>query len=297
MSPDPGADLPSDLPSDLGGAVRAAAGVLTEAGVASPRVDAELLAAHLMGLDRGGVALAALRGDPAPDGLAALVARRAARVPLQHLTGTAPFRGLVLAVGPGVFVPRPETETTAGIAIDAALAVGAARAARPPVVVDLCAGSGAIAAAVAAEVPGARVHAVELEREAWTWARRNLAGTGVNLHLADAADALPGLDGGVDVVVSNPPYVPPGAVPREVEVAEHDPPAALWGGGPDGLDVPRAVVASAARLLSAGGTVVVEHAEVQQDALLGLLGGAGWSGARGHLDLAGRPRCVSAVKV
>lgn len=283
-----------DVPADVGGALRAAAGVLTAAGVPSPRADAELLAGHLMGLDRKGVALAALRGDPAPEGLAALVARRAARVPLQHLTGAAPFRGLVLAVGPGVFVPRPETETTAGIAIDAARAVCAVR---PPVVVDLCAGSGAIAAAVAAEVPGALVHAVERERAAWTWARRNLAGTGVSLHLADAADALPDLDGGVDVVVSNPPYVPPGAVPREVEVAEHDPPAALWGGGPDGLDVPRAVVASAARLLRAGGSVVVEHAEVQQDALLGLLGGAGWTDARGHLDLGGRPRCVSAVKV
>ena len=288
--------LPADLPPGLSGALRAAAGVLADAGVPSPRVDAELLAAHLLGTGRGGVALAALRGDPAPDGLAALVARRAARVPLQHLTGTAPFRGLALAVGPGVFVPRPETETTAGIAVRAALAVGE-RHGRAPVVVDLCAGSGAIAAVVAAEVPGAVVHAVELERDAWTWARRNLAGTSVVLHLADAADALPELDGCVDVVVSNPPYVPPGAVPREVEVAEHDPPSALWGGGVDGLDVPRAVVASALRLLRAGGTVVVEHAEVQQDALLDVLGGPAWSDARGHLDLAGRPRCVSAVKV
>lgn len=280
----------------LADALRAAAAVLDQAGVPSPRADAELLAGHLLGVDRGGVALAALRGDAAPDGLDALVVRRAARVPLQHLTGSAPFRSLVLAVGPGVFVPRPETETTAGIAIEAALAVAAAQG-RAPVVVDLCTGSGAIAAAVADEVPGAVVHAVELERDAWGWARRNVSGTGVVLHLADAADALGELDGTVDVVVSNPPYVPAGAVPREVEVAEHDPPAALWGGGADGLDVPRAVVASAARLLRPGGVVVVEHAEVQQDTLLHLLGGPGWSQAAGHVDLAGRPRCVRAVKV
>lgn len=281
----------------LADALRAATAVLDQAGVPSPRADAELLAGHLLGLDRGGVALAALRGDAAPqgpDGLDALVARRAERVPLQHLTGSAPFRSLVLAVGPGVFVPRPETETTAGIAIEAALAIAGVRA---PVVVDLCTGSGAIAAAVADEVPGAVVHAVELEADAWGWARRNVAGTSVTLHLADAADALAGLDGAVDVVVSNPPYVPAGAVPREVEVAEHDPPAALWGGGADGLDVPRAVVASAARLLRPGGVVVVEHAEVQQDALLGLLAGPLWRDATGYVDLAGRPRCVRAVKV
>ncbi len=275
--------------TDLAAALRAATAALAAAGVPSPRADAEVLAGHLLGLGRGAVAAAALRGAPAPDGFDALVARRARRVPLQHLTGRAAFRGLELAVGPGVFVPRPETEVTAGLAIDAARA-----AAARPLVVDLCTGSGAIALAVAAEVPGAVVHAVELSAPAHAHAARNLAGTGVALHLADAATALPELDGAVDVVVANPPYVPPGAVPRDVEVREHDPEVALYGGGDDGLDVPRAVLARAALLLRPGGTVVVEHAEVQQEQLLALLAPPRWEGAAGHLDLAGRPRCVTA---
>jgi release factor glutamine methyltransferase len=162
------------------------------------------------------------------------------------------------------------------------------------VVVDLCTGSGAIALAVAAEVPAARVWAVELDPGAHAWAQRNLAGSGVRLVLGDAASALPELDGGVDVVVSNPPYVPSGAVPREAEVRDHDPALALYGGGEDGLDVPRAVLARAHRLLVPGGTVVVEHAEVQQPALLGLLAPPHWAGAAGHADLTGRPRCVTA---
>jgi release factor glutamine methyltransferase len=276
--------------------LRLAARRLADAGVPSARADAELLAGHVLGLGRGEVAAAALRGavlDPADAGaLSDLVARRERRVPLQHLTGRAGFRGLELAVGPGVFVPRPETEGTAGLAVDAARAV--AEGGRAPVVVDLCTGSGAIALAVATEVPGAVVHAVELEPAAAAWARRNLAGSGVHLEVGDAADALPELDGAADVVVSNPPYVPPGAVPREPEVREHDPSAALYGGGHDGLDVPRAVLASAARLLRAGGVVVVEHAEVQQEALLALLAAPTWEAATGHADLAGRPRTVTA---
>ena len=279
---------------DLSTALRAATSELAAAGVPSARADAEALAAHLLGVGRGEVAAAALRGAPAPQGYAELVARRAQRVPLQHLTGRAGFRTVELAVGPGVFVPRPETEVTAGLAVAEAQRVAASG--RTPVVVDLCTGSGAIALAVATEVPGARVHAVELSPDAAAWAARNLAGSGVELVVGDAADALPALDGGVDVVVSNPPYVPPGAVPREVEVREHDPALALYGGGPDGLDVPRAVVASAARLLRPGGLVAVEHAEVQQPALLALLSGPGWTAAQGHADLGGRPRCTTAVR-
>ncbi len=275
--------------TDLAAALRAATAALAAAGVPSPRADAEVLAGHLLGLGRGAVAAAALRGAPVPAGYDALVARRAQRVPLQHLTGRAGFRGLELEVGPGVFVPRPETEVTAGLAVAAALAAGPR-----PLVVDLCTGSGAIALAVATEVPGAVVHAVELSPQACGYAERNLAGSGVALHLADAATALPALDGTVDVVVANPPYVPPGAVPREVEVREHDPAVALYGGGDDGLDVPRAVVASAARLLRPGGAVVLEHAEVQQEQLLALLAPPRWAGAAGHRDLAGRPRCATA---
>ncbi len=275
---------------DLAAALRAATATLAAAGVASPRADAEALAAHLLRAGRGEVAAAALRGAPAPAGLEELVARRAQRVPLQHLTGRAGFRGVELAVGPGVFVPRPETEVTAGLAIAAARGVSG----RPPVVVDLCTGSGAIALAVAAEVPGAVVHAVEIAPAAHAYAVRNLAGSGVVLHLGDAATALPELDGAVDVVVANPPYVPPDGVPREVEVREHDPAPALYGGGDDGLDTPRAVLATAARLLRSGGAVAVEHAEVQQRALLALLGPPAWRDAAGHADLTGRPRCATA---
>ncbi len=279
----------------LGPALRDAAQRLSEAGVPSPRADAELLAAHLLEVSRGDVNLAALRGDHAPAGLDELVTRRARRVPLQHLVGSAPFRGLDIPVGPGVFVPRPETETTAQVAIDAARAV-AGRAQGPALVVDLCSGSGAIALAVATEVPGAVVHAVELSEDAHAWAQRTLVGSPVRLHLGDAAHALPRLDGLVDVVVSNPPYVPSGAAPREVEVADHDPALALWGGGADGLDVPRQVVARAAALLRPGGTFVVEHAEVQQREILDLVSAPPWRGALGHRDLGGRPRCVSAVR-
>jgi release factor glutamine methyltransferase len=277
---------------DLAAALRTATETLREAGVGTPRADAEALAAHLLGVGRGEVAAAALRGAPAPPGLDDLVAERARRVPLQHLTGRAGFRTVELDVGPGVFVPRPETEAVAGQAV--AEAARLASAGTAPVVVDLCTGSGAIALAVATEVPTARVHAVELDPSAHAWARRNLAGAGVDLRLGDAADACADLDGAVDVVVSNPPYIPPGAQPVDPEVRDHDPEVALYGGGADGLDVPRAVVATAARLLRPGGLLVVEHAEGQQAALLAVLAAPQWTGAAGHRDLTGRPRWVTA---
>ena len=279
----------------LEAALREAARRLTDAGVPSPRADAELLAAHLLGIGRGELAACALRGDDAPSGLDVLVAERARRVPLQHLTGRAGFRGLLLRVGPGVFVPRPETELVAGMAVDAAAEIAADG--RVPVVVDLCTGSGAIALAVATEVPAARVHAVELSDQAHAWAVENLIGSGVDLRLGDAATAFDDLDDMVDVVASNPPYIPPGAVPVEPEVADHDPDVALYGGGTDGLAVPRAVLATAARLLRHDGLVAVEHADTQQAAMLALLGAPEWRDPRGHADLAGRPRCVTARRV
>lgn len=277
--------------------VREATAALGQAGVPSARHDAEALAAHVLGLSRSQVVLAVLRGDDVelPEAFDDLVAERARRVPLQHLTGIAPFRDLELAVGPGVFVPRPETEVVAQAAVDEATRlVGAGRR---PVVVDLCTGSGAIAVAVAVEVPGATVHAVELCEQALAWAARNVAALapGVDLRIGDAADAFGDLDGDVDVVVSNPPYVPPGAVPVDPEVRDHDPEIALYGLGADGLQVPRAVVATAARLLRPGGLLVVEHADVQQPSLLAALTSAGaWYGAAGHRDLTGRPRYVTA---
>jgi release factor glutamine methyltransferase len=187
----------------------------------------------------------------------ALVARRAAREPLQHLTGVAWFRHVELAVGPGVFVPRPETELLAGWAVEAAAAV------ERPVVVDLCTGSGAIAKAVAHEVPGAEVHAVELDQAAHGWAERNLAGTGVDLRSGDMATAFEDLAGAVDVVVCNPPYIPLEAWESVApEARDHDPALALWSGD-DGLDAMRVLEARAARLLRPGGVVGAEHADEQ----------------------------------
>ena len=215
------------------------------------------------------------------------------RVPLQHIVGTAAFRHVEVRVGPGVFVPRPETEVVAGWAIDRAREVSATG--RPPVVVDMCTGSGAIALALADEVPTAEVHAVELDPGALSYARDNLRGSDVRLHQGDAAHALPAMGGTVDVVVANPPYIPPDGVIRDPEVAEHDPPLALWGHGADGLDVVRAVARSAQRLLRPGGWFVVEHADVQGAAVPALLRDqGGWVEVADHRDLAGRDRFATA---
>jgi release factor glutamine methyltransferase len=279
---------------DLRGAVRAAASRLAEAGVASAESDAVALAAHALGCSVGDVRKAMVLGAPVPAAYEALVAERAARVPLQHLTGRAGFRRLELEVGPGVFVPRPETEVVAGLAIEAARAAG-----ERPVVVDLCTGSGAIALAVADEVPAARVYAAELAPEAHAWAARNVAATGlgVELRLGDATSAqvLAELDGRVDVVVSNPPYIPVGMVPVDAEVREHDPSVALYGGSEDGLAVPLAVAARAAVLLRPGGTLVMEHADTQGESLPAALQRTGcWRDVVDHADLTGRPRATVA---
>jgi release factor glutamine methyltransferase len=252
----------------------------------------------------------------------ALVEQRAARVPLQHLVGSVGFRWIELQVGPGVFIPRPETELVAGWAIDAAATaasapssaaapsaafgtgVGAGPVAVPangslpdsrpssgwPVVVDLCTGSGAIALSVAQEVPGSLVHALELDPIALDWARRNDPSGSVRWHLGAVDGCLPELDGTVDVVVSNPPYVPEGT-PVDREVAEHDPALALYG-GPDGLDVVRQVEAAARRLLKPGGLVVVEHDVTHGAAAPEVF--RDWADVADHEDLTGRPRFVTA---
>ncbi|UPK73902.1 peptide chain release factor N(5)-glutamine methyltransferase [Nocardioidaceae bacterium SCSIO 66511] len=262
---------------------------LSAAGVPSPRVDAELLLAHVLDVSRASVRFA---GDPSVEQMAAydeLVSRRAERVPLQHLTGVSYFRHIELAVGPGVFVPRPETESLAGWAIDSAAALAA------PVVVDLCTGSGAIAASVADEVPSAQVHAVELDRDAVSYAERNLARSGVDLRCGDVADAFPDLDGTVDVVVANPPYIPLEAYESvAAEARDHDPDLALWS-GEDGLDTIRVIERVAYRLLRAGGVVGVEHADVQGESAPEVFAAAGrWSDVRDNPDLAGRPRYLTA---
>jgi release factor glutamine methyltransferase len=269
-------------------ALVAATARLAEAGVASPRFDAEALAAHALGLDRRELWRVTDLGA-AGASFASYVDRRAAREPLQHITGQAYFRHLTLAVGPGVFVPRPETELVAEAAIDAA------RRLASPRVVDLCTGSGAIALAVLDEVPGVRVHAVEAHPSAFEWATRNCAGTGVDLRAGDMATAFDDLDGTVDVVVSNPPYIPLGAHIRDAEVAAYDPAPALWSGD-DGLDAIRVVERVAHRLLRPGGLVVVEHADLQGSSAPTVFTTAGrWVDVRDHRDLAGRDRYVTAT--
>ncbi|GAB3532539.1 peptide chain release factor N(5)-glutamine methyltransferase [Arthrobacter tecti] len=275
----------------LAHALGAATSELAAAGVASPRVDAELLAAHLLGESTGRVRALALTGAAAPEGFADLVAERAQRVPLQHITGVAHFRRLELAVGPGVFIPRPETEVVAQLAIDAASAMDPVR------VADLGAGSGAIAGSIASEVSGAEVFAVELSELACAWAARNLGPLGVTLVQDDFAVALSEYNGTFDVVVSNPPYIPTESVPRDPEVADHDPELALYGGSADGLRLPLAASTAAARLLRAGGYFVMEHAEVQAGSLKRILSAdPAWRDVRTHQDLSGRDRATSAVR-
>ena len=262
---------------------------LTDAGVASPRVDAELLLAHVTGVPRSLLLVAARPNDLQRRSYLELVDARAQRVPLQHLTGSAAFRFVDLEVGPGVFVPRPETEVLAGWAIEQAAQVDGPR------VVDLCTGSGAIALAVVHEVPGAIVHAVELDEVAFGWAQRNLSGSGTDLRLGDASDAFTDLDGQVDVVVSNPPYIPLDAWESVApEVRDHDPALALWSGD-DGLDAIRMIESTAWRLLKPGGVVGVEHADAQGESAPAVFGER-WSDVRDHPDLAGRPRFVTARK-
>jgi release factor glutamine methyltransferase len=269
--------------------VRDGADRLAAAGVASPRVDAELLLAAALGVPRG--RLAALDEVPAAAAttFAEYVARRAAREPLQHITGQAPFRRLVLAVGDGVFVPRPETE----LLVDAALTQ--LRGLHAPVAVDLCAGSGALALALAEELPGAAVIAVERAEPALNWLRRNALSTEVSVIAGDVSEPglLAELHGRVDAVVSNPPYVPL-AAPVEPEVRA-DPDEAVFAGA-DGLDVIPHVLARAAALLKPGGLLAVEHDETQDESVAGLLRAGAWTSITAHRDLAGRPRYATAVR-
>jgi release factor glutamine methyltransferase len=280
-------------PGVLRVAVEQAVERLAVAGVPSPRFDAEELAAHALGIERRELWSVTSFGAAA-GAFATYVDRRAAREPLQHITGRAFFRHLELAVGPGVFVPRPETELVAGAAIEAARSRSSSD--RPSVVVDLCSGSGAIALAVASEVPGSQVHAVEADPGAFAWAARNCSGSGVDLRLGDMADAFTDLDNAVDVVVANPPYIPVGAVIRDAEVASHDPSLALWSGA-DGLDAMRVLEVAAARLLRPGGTVVAEHADLQGSSAPAVFRRTGrWLNVRDHRDLAGRDRYLTATR-
>lgn len=282
----------------LADAVERATAVLATAGVPTPAVDAQLLAAHLLGVSRGEVAAMLFGTAVAPSGYDALIARRAAREPLQHITGVAYFRHLELAVGPGVFVPRPETESVVQLGIDVLTQLRQERGERAELVaVDLGTGSGAIAGAMATEVAGSTVYAVELSDDAFPWASKNLVGTGVNLVHGDMRNAFVELNGLVDVVVSNPPYIPADAIPRDLEVRLHDPHMALYGGGADGMEMPTAAEATAARLLHPGGFFVMEHAEVQAPQMAELFNNSGhWDNVRTHQDLTGRDRATSGLR-
>lgn len=280
--------------SDVRSLLASATEQLVAAGVPSAAADARLLLAHSWAVSPGELQRRQVLGQT-PDHetearFRTLVDQRTARVPLQHLTGTAPFRGLELHVGPGVFVPRPETE----IVVDIVLAELAAHAdAR---VVDLCTGSGAIALAIKHEAPAAEVAAVELDPMAHAWATRNaeLLGLDVPIDLGAAQEAFAGREGSFDVVVSNPPYIPVGMVPVDPEVREHDPEIALYGGSDDGLRIPLEVADRARALLRPGGLLVMEHADSQGHSLPGALLRRGWTDVADHTDLAGRPRATTA---
>ncbi|HLS63133.1 MAG TPA: peptide chain release factor N(5)-glutamine methyltransferase [Ruania sp.] len=276
--------------------VQAATAVLTGAGVPSPGVDARALAAHVLGTDRLDLVDPPEPGPQFMSRYAELVERRRQREPLQHITGRAPFRYLELTIWPGVFVPRPETEMVVEAAIEAARGYGSR-----PLVVDLCSGSGAIALALAQEVPGTQVVAVELGEQPVQAITENAQRLGLQVQVlqadATAATTLADLDAAVDVVVANPPYIPPDAVPQEAEVRDHDPDLALYGGGPDGLDVPRGVLATATRLLHAGGRLVMEHAEVQAAAVREMVRRTGaYTDVHTRVDLTGRDRMVVATR-
>lgn len=277
--------------------VDGAAKLLADAGVGSPRHDALALAAHALDLPRVDLVLPPPVPEDFPAAYAELVDRRCRREPLQHIVGSTVFRYLTMRVRPGVFVPRPETEQVAQVAVDEAARL--AVLGQEPVVLDLCCGAGGIALSVATEVPGTRVTAVDASPEAVALTTENarLAGAGLTVLTGDVRDRtlLAELAGRVDVLVSNPPYIPPDAVPVDPEVRDHDPDLALYGGGADGLDVPRAVIDAAVRLLAPGGLLVMEHAEVQDaQARAAAVATGAFVEVRTDPDLTGRPRMLVA---
>jgi release factor glutamine methyltransferase len=270
-------------------AIDEAADTLTAAGIDTARVDAEHLAAHVAGVDRGRLAWHE-PDDAFFERYRELVAARARRIPLQHLMTTAAFGPITLFVGPGVFIPRPETEAMLEWALAQPISA-------VPLIVDLCTGSGALAIALAGANPAARVIAVDDSAEALAYARRNSAGTGVEVRDGDvlAAGLLAEFDGEVDLVVANPPYIPDGAV-LEPEVAEHDPAHALFG-GPDGMDVIGPIVALSARILRPGGLAAVEHDDTTAAQTVAMFTAAGvFTEVTSRRDLTGRPRFVTAVR-
>ena len=290
---------------------------LRKAGVDSPQYDARVLLAHACGVSLSDLNKALILGDlnDFPPDYASkysdFISRRASREPLQHIIGHAPFRYLDLSVGKGVFVPRPETEVVVQEGIDWIRANNL----KNPVVVDLCAGSGAIGLSVVTEVADTQVWAVEKSPEAFQYLRKNFEETAKNYenmqissryhavladatkaHVPDLTPELAQICGKVDLVITNPPYVPENQVPEQVEVREYDPPIALYGGSADGLRIPEQIMHVAFELLRCGGAMVMEHDISQGDALKKYAESVGFSRARVGNDLTGRPRYTFAQK-
>ena len=266
------------------------------AGVLSPSVDAELLGCFILEASRSELTLLAIAGESFPENKLSefleAVQRREKREPLQHITGLAPFRHLELEVGPGVFIPRPETEQLVDLAMQKLESI------QNPVIVDLCSGSGAISIALNTEVAASTVYSVELSEDAFSFLTRNYQRYGLDpnaLRNENLTTALEELEAGVDLVVSNPPYIPDAAVPIDLEVQLHDPALALYG-GEDGLDVIRQISTRAWYLLRPGGHLVLEHAHTQAPAIGELLLTQGWQEVVSASDLTGKDRMISAVR-
>ena len=291
--------MPTNSKDLLGRAIS----LLSEAGVTSPQVDAELLLAHVCDIERSQlVSVSEISSDQVLE-FNGLVARRANRVPLQHLTGVAYFRHLELAVGPGVFVPRPETELLVEAAIAYLKSIPG-----PRIAVDLCSGSGAIALSIALEIPGTLVLAVELSDDAAKWLAHNIVdhaakleavGSQVYLRHGNAGDRslLADMAGQLDAVVTNPPYIPETMIPRDPEARDHDPAIALFS-GPDGLDMAREVALVGADLLKPGGFYGMEHADVQGESVPALMNSMSglWTQVQDHKDYNQLPRFTTAVR-
>ncbi len=276
---------------------------LQGAEVPGATADARWIVAHVLRTSPAGLAFAGPVSDDELAQIEAATDRRVSREPLQHILGSAPFGDLELAVGPGVFVPRPETELLAQYV----LTWLADQERRPLRVLDACSGSGALALALACHAPpGTQVTAIESSADALPWLRRNVAslaprfearGSRVEIVAADATDVTC-WPSDLDLVVSNPPYIPDGCVPREPEVRDHDPAVALFG-GPDGFQVVRPLVAHAAIALRPGGLLAVEHSDDQggPDGVPGLLAATdSFDEVTDHPDLNGRPRFTTAVR-
>ena len=280
-----------EIPNLLADAIAQVAGRLEAAGIVSSEAESEILIADFLDMTRGELLAASIRGEERDlRRLEVLVERRVGREPLQHIIGKAPFRSIDLKVGPGVFIPRFETELVTQIAIDYLRALPKAGSA-----VDVGTGSGAIAISLSRET-SASVVAIEKSAEAASFAKQNIASLApdVRLIVGDFQAALPELQD-IDLVISNPPYIPSSAVPLDPEVRDYDPDLALYSGD-DGLNAIRDLAVLAQIPLRPGGLLVLEHADGQSDEVRELLLSEGWRSVSVHPDNTGRLRAVSALR-